>query len=349
MDENKMKSYGDEILKYIGSGMLGKLADSSRDATKAFNGFYERLRYQRQFDLISEEEYYNRLEQLRDRYFAEGTDNWVKYTKEIYKYQEKIIETQKKEYQNLYDDVADYATEKLEEILKKQQKLAKNLNNYGSLYNVNTVKMNGFTDHYYSLHDLSSDIMAIEKYSEDMNRIKQRSEALGIDKDASVFLLDRIKEMKTEDALQFMSALLYANDDTFSEYTGKAFEKFNLSQRVSTIQYEEEFKKGISDSFTYMKDKLSEMGLEIPEAFEVSGSISAEKFGEAFILELNNQMETVRGVINEFTRGFGTTFTLSGDTYNTTNMSYNINSSSGTDTVEQIKRYETVKRLAGIS
>ncbi len=349
MDENKLKNYGEEIAKHIGSAMFGKLADSSRNATKTFNGFYERLRYQREFDLISEEEYYNRLEQLRDRYFAKGTDNWVKYTKTLYKYQEKLLEAEKKEYRNLYDDIADYATEKLEEILKKQQKLAKNLNSYGSLYNVNTVKMNGFTDHYYSLHDLSSDILAIERYSKDMDRIRQRSEMLGIDKDASAYLLDRIKEMKTEDALQFMSALLYANDDTFANYTGKAFEKYNLSQSVSSHLYEEKFKNGISESFTYMKDKLSEMGLEIPEEFAVSGSISAEKFGEAFILELDNQMEIIRGAIDEFTRGFGASLTVSGDTYNTTNMSYNINSSGGEDIVEQIRRYETVKRLSGIS
>lgn len=349
MDENKLKGYGDEIANYVGSAMLGKLADSSRNATKAFNGFYERLRYQREFDLISEEEYYNRLEQLRDRYFAKGTDNWIKYTKELYKYQEKLLEAEKKEYRNLYDDIADYATDKLDEILKKQQKLAKNLNNYGSLYNVNTVKMNGFTDHYYSLHDLSSDILAIERYSEDMNKIRQRSEALGIDKEASGYLLDRIKEMKTEDALQFMSALLYANDSTFSDYTGKAFEKFNLSQRVSSAQYEENYKNGVTESLTYMRDKLSEMGLEIPEEFEVSGSISAEKFGEAFVLELDNQMEIIRGAISELTGGFGLSAAISGDTYNTTNMSYNINSPGGVDTVEQIKRYETVKRLAGIS
>lgn len=349
MDENKLKRYGEEMAKHIGSAMLGKLSDSSRNATKTFNGFYERLRYQREFDLISEEEYYNRLEQLRDRYFSKGTDNWIKYTKELYKYQEKLLEAEKKEYKNLYDDVADYATEKLEEILKKQQKLAKNLNSYGSLYNVNTVKMNGVTDHYYSLHDLSSDILAIERYAKDMERISERSNALGIGKDASTYLLDRIKEMKTEDALQFMGALLNADDNTFTGYTGKVFEKYNLSQSVSSHLYEDEFKNGISDSFTYMKDKLSEMGLEIPEEFAVSGSISAEKFGEAFILELDNQMEIIRGVIDEFTRGFGPSFTVSGDTYNTTNMSYNINSSGGEDTVEQIRRYETVKRLSGIS
>ena len=43
---------------------------------------------------------------------------------------------EKKESEGLYDDISDYAIEKLEGILKKQQSLAKNLNNFGSFYNV---------------------------------------------------------------------------------------------------------------------------------------------------------------------------------------------------------------------
>ena len=33
------------------------------------------------------------------------------------------LKEQKKEIQNLYDDIADYATEKLDEVIKKQEKL----------------------------------------------------------------------------------------------------------------------------------------------------------------------------------------------------------------------------------
>ena len=109
METNKLKSIGEDVAQYIGTAMLGKLADSSKEATKTFNGFYERLRYQREFDLISEEEYFARLEELRDRYLQKGTDNWIRITKMIYYYQKKVIEAEKKEYRNLYDDISEYA------------------------------------------------------------------------------------------------------------------------------------------------------------------------------------------------------------------------------------------------
>ncbi len=349
MNENELKKIGEEVGRYLGEGIAGGLSDSSKIATKAFNGFYERLKYQRDFDLISEEEYYERLEQLRDRYFAKGTDNWVKYTQKIYAYQEKIIEAERKEIEGLYDDISNYATQKLEGILEKQQKLAKNLNNFGSLYNVNTVRMDGFTDHYYSLHDLSWDIEALKRYERDMNSLKERADRLQVPKDASEYLFSNIKEMDTGDALQFMSALIYENDDKFFEYTNKAYEKYTLSQTISSHQYKEEFNSEVADVYSNMTEALEKAGYEIPDGFYVSGSISAQKFGEAFVLELENQLGTIRGIIDEFNMGLEIAPTSGGDVYNTTNTSYNINSLEAGDTVEQIRRYETVKRLAGVS
>lgn len=349
MNENELKKIGEEVGRYLGEGIAGGLSDSSKIATKAFNGFYERLKYQRDFDLISEEEYYARLEQLRDRYFAKGTDNWVKYTKQIYAYQEKIIKEEKKEIEGLYDDISKYAAEKLEGVLKKQQKLADNLNNFGSLYNVNTVHMDGYTDQYYSLHDLSWDIEALKRYNSDMTSLKERADRLLVPKEASEYLFSNIREMDTEDALMFMSALKYENDDKFSEYANQAYEKYTLSQSISAHQYEDEFNSGVSDVYQNMKDALLAAGHEIPDGFYVSGSISAQKFGEAFISELDNQLGVIRGIIDEFNAGLEIAPQVGGDVYNTTNTSYNISAIEAGDTVEQIRRYEAVKRLAGVS
>jgi len=349
LNENELKIIGEEVGRYLGEGIAGGLSDSSKIATKAFNGFYERLKYQRDFDLISEEEYYERLEQLRDRYFAKGTDNWVKYTKQIYAYQEKIINEEKKQIEGLYDDISDYATKKLEGILKKQQNLAENLNSFGSLYNVNTVYMDGYTDQYYSLHDLSWDIEALKRYQKNMTSLKERSDRLGIPKEASEYLFSNIKEMDTGDALQFMNALLYENDDKFSEYTKSAYEKYILAKSISSKQYEDEFASGISNAYDNMKEMLEKAGYEIPDGFYVSGSVSAQKFGEAFVLELENQLGTIRNMIDEFNMGIEIAPQIGGNVYNTTNTSYNISSQGAGDTVEQIRRYETVKRLAGVN
>lgn len=371
MNEIELKKIGEEVGKYLGEGIAGGLLDSSRSATKAFNGFYERLKYQRDFDLISEAEYYTRLEYLRDRYFTKGTDNWIKYTQDIYSYQKKILEAEQKELERfmeaeqkeleklinaeqkeiegLYDNISNYATKKLEEVLKKQQKLAENLNSFGSLYNVNTVYMDGYKDTYYSLHDMTNDIEALKRYQRDMASLRERANSLSIPKDASDYLFSNIMEMDTEDALMFMRALLYANDNKFSRYTNSVYEKFTLSQSISAKQYEDEFNGTVSDVYADMKDALLEAGYEIPDGFYVSGSISAQKFGEAFIAELDNQLGIIRGVIDEFNAGLETAPTTGGDVYNTTNTSYNISASESMDAVEQIRRHEAVKRLAGIS
>lgn len=349
MNENELKKIGEEVGRYLGEGIAGGLSDSSKIATKAFSGFYERLKYQRDFDLISEEEYYTRLEHLRDRYFAKGTDNWVKYTKQIYTYQEKLIKEEQKQIEGLYDDISDYATEKLEGILKKQQSLAENLNSFGSLYNVNTVYMDGYTDHYYSLHDLSWDIEALKRYQRDMTSLKERADRLSIPKEASDYLFSSIRDMNTDDALQFMSALIYENDDKFSKYTNMAYEKYTLAKSISAGMYEEEFSSGVSDVYEKMKETLEKAGYEIPDGFYVSGSISAQKFGEAFVTELENQLVTIRNMIDEFNMGLEIAPQNAGTVYNTTNTSYNISSQGAEDTVEQIRRHETVKRLAGVS
>ena len=65
--------------------------------------------------------------------------------------------------------------------------------------------------------------------------------------------------------------------------------------------------------------------------------------------ELENQLSVIRSMIDEFYSGLEITPQVGGDVYNTTNTSYNINSTEAEDTVEKIRRFETVKRLAGVS
>ena len=349
MDDNILQKIIEAVAPYLGPGDLGKLVDSSTHQTKTFNGFFEKLKYQRKFDLISEEEYFSELEKLRDTYFAEGTDNWVKYTQQIYDYQKKLIEDEKKEIESLYDDIADYATEKLEEILNKQQKLADNLFDLGPLYNVNKVIIGGVTDYYYSLHNVENEIELIKKYGEYMQRLEQRSSELSIPEAASQLLFDEIKKMDSADGLQFMGALLNVNDGVFSDYVMNVQEKHLLSQGVSKDAYSSEFNEAVDSSYKYMRDVLSEAGYEIPEGFYVTGSASAQKFGEGFVDELDNQLEIIRDMIDEFNMGTDTLSLMGGNVYNTTNTSYNITSGNGDDTVEQIKRFETVKRLAGVN
>ncbi len=335
----------EEAGKYLSLGVASGLTENNKYVIEAFRGMLEKLNYQRDFDIISEAEYYRRLENLRDRYFSKGTQNWVKYTQEIYEYQKKTLEVEKENIVKLYDDIAEYATGKFDAILKKQQAAAEEIGSFGGLFNVNKVIMGDTTDTYYSLHDLEYDIEMIRKFGESFTELESRINSLGVSGEGGENILDAIRGMDTEDALGFMSALLYTQDAEFVKYAQNLKFKESLSKGVAARLYEAEFAKGWDDAYANMKKQLSDAGYEIPEGFFTSGSISAEKFGQGFVAGLDAQMAIVRAKIEEFNASIETDFPSTN--INTYNTSYNITSSGG-DTVEQIQRMETVKRLSGV-
>lgn len=349
--ENEMLKELPEIGRYLSLGIAQGLKENDKYVTEAFKGMLEKLKYQRDFDLISEAEYYQSLEKLRDRYFSKGTQNWVKYTEEIYAYQKELLETERENIIGLYGEVADYAEKRLGEVLKRQKQTAEEISSFGGLFNVNTVTINGEKGEYTTLHDLEYDINVLKRYAAAISDIKSRMTNLGIDEVGYDTLMSAINDLKTEDALRFTTALMNASDSEFSEYVKNLHFKNELAEGISAMQYEDEFLNGWEDVCGEMKKKLLEAGYDIPDGFSVSGSISAEKFGEAFIEGIEAQLETVRARVEEFNASLkiGTDAMLAGNVYNTTNTSYNIQSVSGSDTVEQIKRLETVKRLSGVS
>ncbi len=218
MNVSDMQRYANEAGKYLSLEIAQGLTENSKPVVEAFEGMLEKLKYQRDFDIISEDEYYRKLEILRDKYFSKGTQNWVKYTEQIYEYQKETLETEKENITKLYDDIADYAAERLDEVIKKQQKMAEKLSEVGTLFKVNTVEMGGKTDIYYSLGDLSSDIEAIREYGIALDEISARAKQLGVSDEAEKGLLSTIKGLEIVDALGFMSALLVAGDNEFTQY-----------------------------------------------------------------------------------------------------------------------------------
>ncbi len=350
MSATDMGKLANEAGKYLSMKFAEGLAENSKFATEAFEGMLEKLKYQRDFDIISEEDYYRKLEILRDKYFTQGTQNWVKYTEQIYEYQKSTLETEKKNIVGLYDEVADYAVKRMDEVIEKQQKMAEKLNDTGALFKTNKVRIGGKTEYYYSLGDLDNDIAAIKKYGDAMEEIEKRAESLGVGEEAESGLIAAIRDLNFEDASGFMSALLSARDDEFAKYTEALSVKGKLSENIAAKQYEDEFEKSWEDACANMRERLKEAGYEIPEDFTVSGSVSAEKFGAAFIEELDVQLQAVRARIEEFNESLKADIDISstGNIYNTNNTSYNISVSDGDDTVEQIKRFETVKRLSGV-
>lgn len=340
-----------EVGKYLAQNIYGGFAKENKYVIEAFNAMLEKIEYQRDMDIIDEAEYYRQMEALRDQYFSIGSKSWVKYTEKIYSYQKKALADEMKTISKLYDSIADYAVDKLDEVIKKQQATAERLTDIGTLFKTNTVIMNGKTDVYYTLGNLEHDIEIIRRYGENIAKIQERAASLGVNNEEIEGILDEIKEFDAEKGYSFMQALLTSTDNEFVSFAHNLQLKKNLSEGVSTRLFESEFSQSWEDAVSNMNMALEKVGYEIPEGFYISGSISAQKFGAAFIEELDMQLSAIRERVDEFNAGLKIDIASSdvGNTYNTTNTSYNIQSSDSLDTVEQIKRYEAVKRLSGVN
>ena len=345
-----------EVGKYIALDTASGLTENSKWVVKAFTAMLEKLKYERKFDLISEDEYYTELEKLRDRYFKKGTQNWVKYTAEIYAYQKKALEQEKialerekKDIVSVYDDISSYAADRLSEVLTKQAEFSEKLKSAGGLYNKNTINLGNFEDTFYTMRNLEQDIENIKRYQQLLEDFAERADRLGIGADISKGFL---KEIKNEDFYAAISLLTYmqnSEDAKVLSYLSAWDERNKLADAIAAKTYEDEFNDSVSDAYENMKNVLMQAGYEIPEGFFASGSLSAQRFGDAFVAEIETQMERIRAIIDAFNSEISAyPEVFGGVTYNTSNTSYNISSANAADTVEQIRRYETVKRLAGI-
>jgi len=339
-----------EVGKYLAVGTASGLQENDKLVVKAFGKMLEKLKYQRKLDIISEDEYYSGLEKLRDRYFSKGTQNWTKYTEQIYSYQKKALEEEKEQIVALYDDVSQYALERIDNVIEKQANLQEKLKNVGEIYQKNTVNIDGRTDSYYSMRDLDSDIKVIERYVNLLGEFSQKSDRLSISGDIKNSFLEEIKALDIDKAIGVLTSLSGSDDLRFSRYLDTWNTKNLLSEAVSKNMFSDELKDGIDDAYSHMKEVLEKAGYEIPDGFFTSGSISAQKFGDAFVEKIEEQMQRIRAIIDDFNAevSISANFPV-GNTYNTSNTSYNISSTGSEDTVEKIRRYETIKRLSGVN
>jgi len=348
--QNESSVMKNQVGKYLSICVASGLQENNKYVVKAFEGMLEKLKYQRKLDVISEDEYYSGLEKLRDKYFAKGTQNWVKYTEEIYSYQKEALQKEKEQIVSLYGDISEYALERIDEVITKQTEFQEKLMGVGELYSKNTVKMDNRTDVFYSMRDLDSDIKKIERYSDLLDEFADKADRLNLSSSIKKGFLDEIKTLDVDKAMGVLISLSGTDDVRFTNYLNSWNKKNLIAESVSKKVYFDEFSDSVDGAYDYMKSVLEKAGYEIPEGFFKSGSISAQKFGDAFVAEIEEQMSRIRSIIDSFNAEISISENLpTGNTYNTSNTSYNISSNSSDETVEKIKRIETIKRLSGVS
>ena len=339
-----------EIGKYISSDIASGFYENDKEVVKAFSQMFEKLNYQKELSIINEDEYYLKLERLRDRYFGRGTQNWLKYTAQIYEYQKRVLEEEKEGIVSLYDDISEYTSKKLSEVINKQANFAESLKSAGKLFDKNTLTFDEKAVTYYSMHDMQKDIERIKEYARLSEEFSERADKLGISSDIQKGFLTELKGIDFDAAISLLTSIKGSTDAAVSDYLTAWNERNMLADAVAAKAYESDFAESVENSYEHMKEVLSRAGYEIPEGFFVSGSLSAQKFGDAFVEEIETQMARIRSVIEAFNSEIAQyPVMVGGNTYNTSNTSYNIQSSDARDTVEEIRRFETIKRLSGIA
>lgn len=88
----------------VTSGTSSKLSKVDRARQEAIQKELDNLKFAKNMDLITEQEYYAKLAEFRDKYFEEGSKEWQQYTVEIYNYNKRLAEEQIKKEKEIAEE-----------------------------------------------------------------------------------------------------------------------------------------------------------------------------------------------------------------------------------------------------
>lgn len=290
---------------------------------------------------ISEEEYYAEIARIRDTYYDETDDEYAELTDKIIEYNNEVAdeaaETAKAAVKNTISEISSFADSALGEVESRIDSMQKKVASYGSLIAKDESGNVMLSD----LHKQNEELF---EYGQYLLIIKNRVKELGFNDETANGLFSSLSEMSVDDALATAKLLYDTSDFEFRKYIQDFERTQKLADTISNSFYKDEYQKEVDKTTEYMKEKFAELGVEVPEDFFTSGTDSAKNFGEAFLAEIELQMQAIQQRIAAFNTSLGLDFGsavgglfgLSGVPGNSTNNSYsntfNIINPSGTVT-----------------
>ena len=242
-------------------------------------------------NLITEQDYYERLKQYRDKYFAQGTDDWYSYTEEIAKYNKKLS-----------DNAVEEQKKAVEKITELRRELADKLrDNSGSLLKTTKITIkgtgkDGSDENYtnYSLNDLSAENDKLERYRRAILELK----ALG---GVSAGIFAQLADMSVEEGTNLAETILRADEKARDEFLRSYRENDSLADEIAA-----ELNPVLNQS------KFEEIGADAAQSFDDGYRQHLEEEREVFLKTLENHYGTLpdyyytlgTDAANEFDRGF---------------------------------------------
>ena len=368
-EEEKSKKIN-QIRQKSASDSLKKMSDYEKYNKKLLEREYEDLKNSLELGLISEQEYYLKLKDYRDKYFQAGSDKWKEYTVDILKYcretAEEIANAQKTAIMDVFDEMSQSIDESYEDLQKIQDKMAGKLKDYGSLFHENTFfnPKNEKTYWWLSLGDIESEIKVLENYNNSLASTKEllykvfptSGDGIDIEKNKGYIkdFFSLLSEMSVEEGMTFSAFLARLPEDMSREYLQSWSKKQSLAEEISKNLYSDEAKdiydKSIDNMASNMISKLEESFGTLPDNFFEEGVASALGFGEGFISSMEDVFTSIRQKLENglqtLTPSASIFGTSGGSTVIENSTSYNIyQSQSPKSTAMEIYKQDTLKRM----
>lgn len=258
-----------------------------------------------------------------------------------------VMDALKEDITQTYKEIAEYAEESMEDIVENRDKLAKKLTEYVSesgghtkntfTYETTEKTVVGArknveeTIEFFTLNDQQKSIDALKKYASALEKVKERLEK-EFSAEIAVKFMHSLAEKDVDEATEFAQVLGDAAADEFEDYIEKWVEKNELAQAVAQAFFSDEFEEAVEDSTDYMRQRLEQLGLEIPEGFFASGTLSAQQFGKGFVQGINDVLEEARKMVTSFEATASVSGAKSGEVINNNNFysNYSINGTKST-------------------
>lgn len=275
---------GEEVASAYDKGLIERLKKANTNVVKAFNERYKAIGYQHEYGLITSEEYYKKLEQARDRYFSRDTQEWHKYTEEIYNYRKSALS----EYQ-------DYVEKNVESLLKtidagREGYKEKLLDFAGSPTGFDTHKT--IVENYwpngdalvmvdYTLSDYEKEIEKLTEFNDAITKLKEK--AADIDPELFSMFFDELRTMSVDDAKILTDLLLETDGEKFKEHFKLYGAKNDLAENMATSYYVDDYQEASQE----ITKELGEAFGELPPEFFSHGQTIAQSFTDGFLSEID--------------------------------------------------------------
>ena len=348
---------GIELNGDLATAALEDLNSDMLESERLYNAERKRIDEERALEEEAEarEDYFKRRAEAEDRVeLAEIEAEETKRLKrkaqdeELEALQEKadneraIMDALKDDITSVYDDIAEHAQEKLGAVEDSRQSLEDKLRGASNIAETVKLSIGSYTD----MADYAAQNEQKLDYINKITELRDRMNRLGYAEETIQAYMDEVQQMDMGEAMGFLRVVRGKSDEEFQKNMDAYQYGLALDKQLATSYYSDDMQRAYDESFALMEARLNELGLEIPEGFFTSGSISAERFGKAFREELDAQMAEIRSIVENYQINITPHVQLSAAAGGTVrNNTYNDNiviySANPTVTAQDFSNYET--------